>query len=126
MATLTHLDTHVLAWLYAAPERLSDDARDAVNEGELAASPMAILELTYLREVGRLRVDGPTIFSSLREQLGLRAGEASFGEVIAAAHEQSWTRDPFDRLIAAQAITERAVLVTKDEPMRVNVPGVVW
>lgn len=127
MAALTHLDTHVLAWLYV-PEvkRLSARARAAITGGELAVSPIALLELTYLEEAGRLRVDGSTIFASLEQQLGLRVDGTAFEDVVTTAHGQSWTRDPFDRLIAAQAIRTGAVLVTADEPMLAAVPGAVW
>lgn len=127
MAPLTHLDTHILAWLYLPDlDRLSERARAAINEGELAVSPMALLELTYLNEVGRLRVSQTTILASLRDQLGLRVDESGFADVVARAHEQSWTRDPFDRLIAAHAISAGATLVSADEPMREHVHTVVW
>jgi PIN domain nuclease of toxin-antitoxin system len=126
-ARLTHLDTHVLVWLYLGEvERFSKVARGALRDGDLAASPMALLELTYLQEVGRLRVAAEEIRSSLARQLGLRVDETPFADVIAAAHEQSWTRDPFDRLISAQAITAGASLVTADESVRAQVPGAVW
>lgn len=59
-------------------------------------------------------------------QLGLRIDETPFGEVVARAHEQSWTRDPFDRLIAAQAIGSGASLISADESPRANVPSAVW
>lgn len=127
MAALTHLDTHVLVWLYVADlDRFSERAREMINEGELAVSPMALLELTYLNEVNRLRVDADTVFAGLRDQLGVRVDETPFAAVVEGAHEQSWTRDPFDRLIAAQSISAGASLVTADEAMRANVKTVVW
>lgn len=58
MAPLIHLDTDVLAWLYLADvDLLSATARELIERDELAMSPMAVLELTCLHEVGRLRVD---------------------------------------------------------------------
>jgi PIN domain nuclease of toxin-antitoxin system len=127
VAALTHLDTHVLVWLYVPElDRLSDRARTAITAGDLAASPITQLELTYLTEVGRLRVGADDVITSLRDQLGLRVDEAGFEDVVATAQQQSWTRDPFDRLIAAQSIFTGAALVTADESMRSNVPTVVW
>jgi hypothetical protein len=38
----------------------------------------------------------------------------------------SWTRDPFDRLIWAQAVTAEATLVTKDQSIRRNLPLAWW
>lgn len=127
MASLIHLDTHVLAWLYV-PElkRISTPAQTAIREGDIAVSPIALLELTYLEEIGRLRVDGPKIFASLERQLGLRIDDSVFADVVAAAHAQAWTRNPFDRLIAAQAIHSGAALITADEGLREHVPGSIW
>ena len=127
MAPLIHLDTHVLVWLYVpAPERLSEPARERIESGRLAASPMAVLELTFLHEIGRLRVDGPTILASLRDDLGVEVDATPFGEVVAAAHGFTWTRDPFDRLIAAQAMVAGATLVTKDEALRTRMRTALW
>lgn len=127
MAALTHLDTHVVVWLYIGdPTRLSAAAHRRIREDELAISPMALLELTYLQEVGRLRVDAGEVHTSLVAQLGLRLDESPFAEVVATAQDQTWTRDPSDRLISAQAVTAGAALVTADGSMLANVPGAVW
>lgn len=127
MAALIHLDTHVLAWLYIpSVERLSRKAHEAIETGEIAISPMALLELTYLREVGRLAVDGPTVFASLRDQLGLHIDATPFADVVTRAHQQTWTRDPFDRLITAQASAAGAALVSADENIRANLADVIW
>lgn len=127
MAPLIHLDTHLLVWLYLPElDRLSQRARAAINDSELSVSPMATLELTCLHEVGRLRVDAAAILSSLHDQLGLRVDESEFAAVAARAQEQSWTRDPFDRLIAAQSITAGAALLTADEAMREHLDTAIW
>jgi PIN domain nuclease of toxin-antitoxin system len=128
MATLTHLDTHVVVWLYL-PRRdlLSQPAQEAIEEGELAVSPMVVLELSYLNEIGRLRVRGPEVVSSLQGQLGLSIDDTPFARVVDVAHDEDWTPDPFDRLIAAQATAARAAaLVTADDTIRKNVPIALW
>ena len=59
----------------------------------------------------------------------LYAGEVStlsFQRVVAAAVEQTWTRDPFDRLIVAQAQAEGASLVTADKLIRKHFARSVW
>jgi len=46
MAAVIHLDTHVVAWLYAGPtDILPAAARRAIDEHELLVSPMVVLEL---------------------------------------------------------------------------------
>jgi len=127
VATLTHLDTHLLVWLYLPRlDLLSPRAKVLLGQGDLAVSPMAVLELTYLKEIGRLTVDGPTIQASLQDQLGITVDGTPFPVVVGEAHAQSWTRDPFDRLIAAQALVAGATLVTADAIMRDHVANAVW
>ena len=127
MASPTHLDTHVLVWLYIPRlDLLSPRARNALDEGDLAVSPMAVLELTYLHEVGRLSTGGSDVFNSLSDQLGLRFDDTPFQRVVDEAHTQTWTRDPFDRLIAAHALAAGASLVSADESLRDHVPRAVW
>ena len=54
MASLIYLNTHIMAWLYAGQtERIPAAVRKAVNESELLISPMALVKLQYLIEIGR-------------------------------------------------------------------------
>ncbi len=87
---------------------------------------MAILELTYLKEIGRLTVDAATIVEALTDELGLGIDGSSFHDVVTTAHRLYWTRDPFDRLIAAQALTAGATLLSADRSMLDNVDVAVW
>ncbi len=52
--------------------------------------------------------------------------DASLADVTQAAAPLSWTRDPFDRLIAAHAIVANAPLVTADRTIRENLPLAIW
>lgn len=87
---------------------------------------MAELEIAYLCEIGRLKVDGKAVVASLHDQVGLLADPTPFAAVITTAHAQAWTRDPFDRVIAAQALVAGAALVTADDTIRDNVPNTIW
>jgi PIN domain nuclease of toxin-antitoxin system len=49
-----------------------------------------------------------------------------FADVVATALRLDWTRDPFDRLIVAQAIAEDANLATRDRVVRRNFKGAIW
>ena len=87
---------------------------------------MVELELAYLREIDRLTIDGAVVVAYLRDQLGMRADGTPFTDVIEVAATLSWTRDPFDRVIAAQALVADARLVTRDATIRSNLPSAVW
>ena len=52
--------------------------------------------------------------------------EESFQHVITLALQQTWTRDPFDRIIVGQAALQQRTLVTKDHAMRGHYPYAVW
>lgn len=119
MEALIYLDTHVVAWLYAGQvERLSAKAVKLIEAEELRISPMVILELEYLREIGRLRAGGNTVLQSLSTQLGLVVCDLTFPAVIESALDQNWTRDPFDRAIVGHAALAASPLVTKDDTIR--------
>lgn len=84
------------------------------------------LELTYLHEVGKARDPSPMMLAALRQGIGLEVEDISFADLIERAIELSWTRDPFDRLIAAHAIVADAPLVTADETIRKHLPQAIW
>lgn len=114
--TALHLDTHVVVWLYAGEhERFPDVLRGRLAEDPLRISPMVRLELTYLQEIGRITVPAARIIDELERAVGLAEDATPFGAVIHAAEALSWTRDPFDRLIAAQALVSFSTLATKDD-----------
>jgi PIN domain nuclease of toxin-antitoxin system len=124
---VTYLDTHVVAWLYAGNvELLSETARDVVNASELVISPMVMLELRYLNEIGRLRPDAREVIADLAGRIGLRVSNPALSAIIEAALQQGWTRDPFDRLIVAEATVEEAALLTRDEVIRQHYANAVW
>jgi PIN domain nuclease of toxin-antitoxin system len=87
---------------------------------------MVELELTYLYEIGRVTEPPSAPLSALRRTFGLRVADVSLAELTRAAADLSWTRDPFDRLIAAHAIVANASLVTADDTIREHLPLAVW
>jgi PIN domain nuclease of toxin-antitoxin system len=87
---------------------------------------MVRLELAYLHEIGRILDPADVVLDALGPALQLRDSEAPFAAVTRRAVELSWTRDPFDRLLAANALVDEAWLVTADEAMLEHVPCAVW
>lgn len=107
-------------------KRLPAPARALIGEREPYFSPIAALELTYLHEIGRARDSLATMLAALRRDIGLEVADASLAELAQAAADLSWTRDPFDRLIAAHAILANAPLITADATIRENLHLATW
>jgi PIN domain nuclease of toxin-antitoxin system len=127
MAAVIYLDTHVAAWLYAGmTNRLPQRVQEALEQEDLLISPIVGLELQYLYEVGRVSVAGAAVLEGLERSIGLKICDKPFTEVAAVAHALSWTRDPFDRLIVAQAALKGTPLATKDATIREHYPSAFW
>lgn len=125
---MIYLDTHAVAWLAAlGPSALGAAGRRRLeSDADVRISPMVRLELEYLHEVGRIRDHAVEVYEQLAAAIGLRICDAPFFAVIREAERRPWTRDPFDRIIVAQAAVHDADLVTKDQGMHDIYPGAVW
>jgi len=125
---MIYLDTHVVLLLYLCKgEGLSERARRLIEyEPEILISPIVLLEVDYLHEIGRTTLGSVPVFKYLHQQIGLEACKKSFIDVIQTASQLSWTRDPFDRVITAQATIERNLLITKDRMLLEHYEHAVW
>lgn len=113
---MIYLDTHVVVWLYAGlVDKMSQPARDLINEYEVRISPIVLLELQYLYEIRRVTEDATTLIADLAPRIGLRVCDKDFSAVASRALALSWTRDPFDRLIVAHAGLHGNLLLSKDQ-----------
>lgn len=128
MSTLV-LDTHVVHWWSAEPERLSQAAVDSIEAAdELAVSAMTWFELAWLARHGRIRVSTPirSWLGELSQQVRTLGITPSIAETAVSLPE-SFPGDPADRLIYATAIEHGARLVTKDQRLRRHPQGVaLW
>lgn len=124
---MIYLDTHVVVWLYAGErERFSEKASALIEENEIVISPIVLLELQYLQEIGRLLVGPGEIYENLVSTIALRTCDLSLRQIISASLTQSWTRDPFDRIITAHALARSTLLVTKDTTILQNYSKARW
>ena len=124
---MIHLDTHVVIWLAEAREgALSLTARRTLDREPIAISAMVVLELETLHEAGKLRTEPDRVIGILDRNIGLSRSPATFAEVVGAARTFAWTRDPFDRLIVANAMAEGVRLLTADEHILRRFAGAVW
>ncbi len=111
------VDTHVLLWAVAEPQKLPKASRAKLEaaENEVLFSAASIWELAIKLQIRRLVL--PTRFEDITEAAKLMG----FAELpVSAAHAAGvrdlplYHRDPFDRLLVAQAINEPARLLTAD------------
>lgn len=118
------LDTHVVVWLSAFPERLSPAAADAIRtqrltEDEIAISCVSFYELAWgiMRERIEVSQPMPEFFAELESKFLIQSITSQIA-TVAAGFPGSLSGDPFDRIIAATALTEGIPLVTADERIR--------
>lgn len=124
---MIYLDTHVVAWVYAGElDYLPDPVQKLLEREELTISPMVEFELQYLYESGRTTVAGKQVVDALAEEIGLVRCGLPFARVVAKALGEDWTRDPFDRIIVAQASARRLPLLTKDQTILDHYDEAIW
>jgi len=125
---IAYLDTHIVLWLAAGKvNRLSSKARGLLGRAELLLSAMAFLELEYLNELGKTKFRAGDLLKKVEYETKLRLCDLPFPTVASAALDEKWTRDPFDRLIVANAKANGfAWLISADEQMRKHYPRTAW
>ena len=122
-----YLDTHVIVWLFSGEtNKISNKALELIEECELLVSPMVVLELEFLHEIGRLNYKHDEILASLYHTIDLKICNLSFATIAKESTKHSWTRDPFDRLIVANAICNNSKLLSRDRKIRDNFCEAVW
>ncbi|MPY80012.1 MAG: PIN domain-containing protein [Actinophytocola sp.] len=125
------LDTHVLLWMLTDPARLSAKVRDAVTERstELLVSSASAWEIATKQRLGKLP-QADVLTRAFRQHLTRLAVESIpiSDEHSLLAGSMEWQhRDPFDRMIAAQCMTESLPLATADEAFKTLVGiEVIW
>ena len=124
---MIHLDTNVVIWLFKAEHhRLSAPALQALSREPPTLSPIVMLELQLLHDLGRVPVHPEAALEYLRSELALEISPTGFDRIVSAARPLSWTRDPFDRLICGAAIADGAGLITADRHIQKHLPSAIW
>jgi PIN domain nuclease of toxin-antitoxin system len=112
------LDTHILLWALAQPHRLDKETRAIVESGasEVLFSVASIWEIAIKTGLGRAN------FTVKPAEIVRTAGETGFVELVIrsdaaalVAELPPYHRDPFDRVLVAQAMVEPAMLYTADD-----------
>ena len=124
---MIYLDTHVVVWLFAGDtNKLTQSGIDLINDNDLLISPIVQLELQYLLEIKRITQPADAILKDLSKTIGLKICNKPFNDVIKQSVHQNWTRDPFDRIIVAQASLSKTMLLTKDKIILENYKDSCW
>ncbi len=122
------LDTHIVIWLYTNNiDKISIKAQEHIENDNLLISPIVLLELQYLFEVGKILISSNNIFEDLNFRIGLKIEEdISFNKIINESLKINWTRDLFDRLIVAHTNILLCNLISKDRLIQSNFNYVIW
>ena len=108
------LDTHVLLWALEDSQALSADARRSITDtrNEVFVSAASIWEMAIKRSLGKLRA--PDNLADTVQEAGFAALPITLAHAEQAGMLPPHHRDPFDRMLVAQALEEGLVLVTDD------------
>jgi PIN domain nuclease of toxin-antitoxin system len=120
------VDTHAALWLLDEDKRLSRRAEKALTEpaNEVLLSAAVVWEVAIKRSLGKL--DAPDGFAEILLDGGAATLAISL-EHAQAVHSLPWHhRDPFDRMLVAQATFEDAAIVSGDERLGAYDVPVVW
>jgi PIN domain nuclease of toxin-antitoxin system len=125
------VDAHALLWWLGGDRRLSKAASKAI---ENADSPLVgagtLVEIAIKRSIGKLSIDEDWPQQTKEDGFGVldidwshvaRLQELPFAELRGRPH-----RDPFDRLLAAQALSERLPIVTRDPALAAYGVAMIW
>ena len=121
------LDTSTILWSLGEPERLSQVARGAISAGPVLLSVTSYWEIVIKTGKGLLEIPDPVSWWNRASQLlgadvlPIRASHVGVLAGLPQIH-----RDPFDRMLIAQAIAEGCTLITSDEKIAAYSVRVVW
>jgi PIN domain nuclease of toxin-antitoxin system len=110
------LDTHLLLWALATPGRLSPAAREAITAGDVYVSAASIWEISIKAQLGKLDANPRDVLTAL-EPAGFSLLPITGEHAVRVAELPAVHRDPFDRMLAAQASIEPMILLTNDSTL---------
>ncbi len=125
------VDAHALLWWLGGDRHLSTTARETI---EAAENPLlgagTLVEIAIKRSLGKLEIDEDWPEQASADGFGVlaiswvhatRLQELPFPQLAGKPH-----RDPFDRLLVAQALSERVPIVTRDPILAAYGVAVIW
>ncbi len=123
-------DTHGLLWWWTGDPRLGAQARALLESGEtiVFVSAASVWEIAIKTQSGKLTAieDFRRDYEPLMQANGFRRLPATDTHALKAGFLEGEHRDPFDRLIAAQALIEDLTVITRDPEIAAFGCRTVW
>jgi PIN domain nuclease of toxin-antitoxin system len=112
------VDTHVYLWMLSAPEKFDDTRRYELESqsNEVFLSSISIAELMIKQSIGKMERNFNPM--EMAQKMGLEMLNFSGDDAIVLGDLTFHHRDPFDRMLIAQAITNNLVLMSDDSKFR--------
>lgn len=110
------LDTHLLLWTISQPSRLSATTRKKIQSAEVYVSAASIWEISIKAALGKLKAD-PTDVLAAVEPTGFSMLPITGQHAAKVAELPTLHKDPFDRMLIAQASIEPMILLTNDDAL---------
>ena len=123
------LDTHVLIWFLAGDDTLSEKSKDIIENQEniKLVSIASVWEIAIKISLKKFKFDkGFKKFLDLIEDNGFEIIPMSFDHALTVSTLEFIHRDPFDRLIISQALTDDLIIITKDEYIEKYDVKTIW
>ena len=109
------IDAHVLLWWLNDDKRLGDAARTLISTQETDFISIASLwDVIIKRRLGKLEVDVDVLFDTIPKQ-GFSSLPIAHRHLLTLDGLPMHHRDPFDRMIIAQAMTDKCTVLTGDQ-----------
>jgi len=113
------VDTHAFLWAVLSPEKLSDRARSVLTDrqAELLVSIATPWEMAIKAGIGKLE-NGAEILDNFENRVtasGYRILETSIEHTIRSGYLPRYHKDPFDRLLIAQALDLNVPILSRDD-----------
>jgi PIN domain nuclease of toxin-antitoxin system len=107
------LDTHVALWAIVGDATLGEELLDRLrHDPDVYLSPVSLWEITIKQATGKL--SGPPDLAERVRDMGFVELPVTHAHAITAGRLPPHHRDPFDRMLIAQAMTERMTLASRD------------
>lgn len=123
------LDTHTLLWFYSADTQLSDKAKQIILDptNDCFVSIASLWEISIKYNLGKLElVDSLDIFFSFIRRNQFNILHIEFNHLLQLGLLPHAHKDPFDRIIIAQGISENLTIATKDDVFKNYTDNVLW
>ncbi|MBF0103282.1 MAG: type II toxin-antitoxin system VapC family toxin [Desulfobacterales bacterium] len=123
------LDTHAFMWFVNGDQMLGDGARKSIENigNQNFISVASLWEIAIKINIGKLSLSKPYHYIKQQiEENHIELLPINFSHTLQLVNLPLYHRDPFDRLIIAQAMTENMVVITKDENFKNYPIQIVW